>query len=256
MANAKPFFISATAVTNCLRGVVFQKQQKTPTQLHPEIKELLDLFRTFADVGQRIQTQLRTFWQQKGVLVKAEEWIPRNEVGFTGKFDAICRINGRTVVYEIKGASKSFFTWVSEHKAPRPEHKMQVMIYHRLLSRELPDLDVRLLYVSRNTFTREGKLKGIEVPIEYSDEEFQTAVDRAAAVRTALDGGPLPDAAPAVDIAWPETKRDVSMKALTCRHHGLCLDDADWYMTAKKELGQEVAPMPEQTPDPEPDVPF
>ena len=251
MTNGRPFTISATAVTGCLRGVVFAKQGAIAPPLHPEIRERLDLFRTFAEVGQRIQSAVRTFWQSKGVLEQEEEWIPRTDAGFTGKFDAICRINGRPVVYEIKGSSKSFFAWVSAHRQPRPEHRVQVMLYHRLLAPSLPDLDARLLYVSRNAFTRDRTLRGVEVPITYTENDFQSVVAQAAAVRDALQGGDLPVPAPAIDTAWPDERRDVSLKAMMCRHHALCLDNENWYTDAQTELGRTPTSPDHDVPPPD-----
>lgn len=254
MTNGRPFTISATAVTGCLRGVVFAKQGAVAPPLHPEIRERLDLFRTFAEVGQRIQSAVRSFWESKSVLEQEEDWIPRNETGFTGKFDALCRIKGRPVLYEIKGSSKSFFTWVSAHRQPRPEHRMQVMVYHRLLASSIPGLDARLLYVSRNAFTRDRTLRGVEVPIAYTEDDYQQVVAQAAAVRDALQGGAMPMPAPAIDMAWPDERRDVSLKAMMCRHHALCLDNENWYTDAQTELGR--TPATEQEHAPMPEVPF
>lgn len=242
----KKFTISAGDVTNCLRGVVYKKMDKEKPPLHPEIEKLLALFREFADLGQQIQNKVRKFWQDKGVLIAKEDWIPFNDFGFTGKFDAICTIKGKLILYEIKGAGNSFFNWVSENKQPRPEHKIQLMIYYEMLKKNFPGLEPRLLYVSRNAFKYDRKLKGVELPITYTEDEFKVAINNANLVRIALEGGELPPAAPAIVFTFPDNKKDVNMTAITCRHHALCLDNKNWFAETKKKLGENVEDIKEE----------
>lgn len=245
--------ISATDITNCLRGVMYKKQKKEAPPLHPELLKQFDLFRTFGETGQAIQNRLTAFWQKKGSLVSSGDFIPSEELSFTGRYDTICKIGDKLVLYEIKGASKSFFDEVRESKKPRDYHKVQLMIYHRSLLRQYPDIEPRLLYVSRSIFNQ-GKLMGVEVPIHYSEEEFQKAMSDANLVRKALSGGKLPPAVPATEEY--EGKKVVSMNAMMCRHHALCLDNDHWYEDTKRGLG---LPMDDQT-EPEQesvdDVPF
>ncbi|MDO8435561.1 MAG: hypothetical protein Q7S89_02665 [bacterium] len=236
----KPFTISVGSLTSCLRGVVYEKQGVAHPPLHPEIVKTLDLFRTFAELGQKIQKQLYAFWLQKGSLVRTEDWIPRTPSGFTGKFDAICTIGGKTVLYEIKGAGKSFFAWVKEHKKPRPEHAFQVLTYYHLFKDAYPDLEPRILYVSRNALKYDNALRGVEVPIEISDDQFEEAKRRADLVRAALAGGELPPPTPAIVKSFPEETMNVDLSALTCRHHALCLEDENWYAKAMRELGNDI----------------
>lgn len=226
--------ISATDITNCLRGIVYKKQKKEAPPLHPELMAQFNLFRTFGETGQAIQNRLTAFWKKKGSLVSSGDFIPSEEYGFTGRYDTICKIGNKLVLYEIKGAGKSFFEKVRESKEPRDYHKVQLMIYHRSLLQQYPDIEPRLLYVSRSIF-RGGKLMGVEIPVHYTDDEFQNAMSNAELVRKALVGEELPPAVPAIEMY--EGKNMVSMNAMMCRHHALCLDNDHWYEDTKRELG-------------------
>lgn len=236
----KNFTISVGSLTSCLRGVVYKKQEVPKPPLHPEIEKTLDFFRTLAELGMKIQKELYGFWEKKGSLIKKEDWIPRTPPGFTGKFDAVCRIGGRTVLYEIKGAGNSFFEWVSKYKQPRPEHAFQVLTYYHLLKDEFPDLEPRILYVSRNAYKYDKTLKGVEVLVEIDNNHLAEASRRSELVRSALNGGDLPKPTPAISKSFPSDQLDIDMNALVCRYHALCLEDNDWYAKAKKELGDEV----------------
>lgn len=237
MPNRVP--ISATDITNCLRGIVFKRQNKVAPPLHPDIMKTLDLFRTFGDTGQAIQRTITNFWRKKGVLVSAGDPIASTD-GFSGRFDALCQIHGKLVLYEVKGVSQTFFDWVKEHRVARPYNKIQLMIYHKALRDEYPELEPRLLYVSRNQYTK-GTLTSVEIPISYSDDEFQRVCANAEHVQSALTGGELPAAAPAIETDPQTGERVISMNAITCRHHALCLENGHWYEDAKKELGQALS---------------
>lgn len=244
--------ISATDITSCLRGIVFKRKKKDAPPLHPELQAQFDLFRTFADAGQAIQSRLTAFWQKKGSLVSPGDFIPSDAFGFTGRYDAICRIDGTLVLYEIKGASKGFFDTVRESKQPREYHKIQLMIYHRSLLERYPDIEPRLLYVSRSIFSQ-GKLVGVEIPIAYTDDEFHNVINDADRVRQALSGGEPPPAVPAIEMY--EGKPALSMSAMMCRQHALCLDNGHWYEDAKRELGLPVTSVAERF-DSEEELPF
>lgn len=252
----KSVTISATDITNCLRGVVFKKQQRVAPPLHPEVQKTLDFFRTLADLGQRIQERLTQFWREKGSLVSSGDFIPSEAHGFTGRFDAICTIGGKLVLYEVKGAGASFFQSAKERKEPRSYHRLQLMIYHRALRDRFPDLAPRILYVARKPFAESGKLAGVEIPIRYTEEDFQKALGDANAVRAALTDGPLPPAAPVIEQDPVTGRRDVSLNAITCRHHALCVEDPDWYVKAKRELGLPVEDHPVAEAADEEEVPF
>lgn len=253
MAFTRDQTISATDITNCLRGVMYKKQKKEAPPLHPELMAQFDLFRTFGETGQAIQNRLTAFWKKKGSLVSAGDFIPSEELGFTGRYDTICKIGNTLVLYEIKGAGKSFFDEVRESKQPRGYHKIQLMIYHRSLLDQYPDIEPRLLYVSRSIF-REGKLAGVEIPIHYTEDEFQKSIHNADLVRKALIGGQLPPAVPAIEKYGG--KDVVSMNAMMCRHHTLCLGNDHWYEDTKRELGLPMDEVEEPKPESLDDVPF
>ncbi len=237
-ARAATDRISATDITGCLRGLVYKKRGTAAPPLHPDILRTLELFRTFGETGQAIQQKLTAFWRAKGCLVDGGDFIP-SDAGFTGRYDTICQIRGKLVLYEIKGVSQHFFAWVKEHREPRPYNVIQLMLYHKALLPRYPDIEPRLLYASRVLF-KQGKLAGVEIPVSYSEQQYGRALADASSVRDALAGGQLPAAWPAIEHDPQTGKPDIAMNALTCRHHALCLDDEQWYAKAKRELGADV----------------
>jgi len=229
--------ISATDITNCLRGVIYKKQGKDAPALRPEIKKTLEFFSTLGDLGRQIESEIIKFWLKNDRLLNAGEFIPYTALGFTGKYDAICKIKGKSILFEIKGVGKSFFEKVSNDRLPRSYNKVQTMIYHRALLGKYPDIEPHILYVSRDEF-KKGNLKSIDIPITYSDEEFNEVIKKADLVRLALNGGELPPPTPAIEFNSERNINDISMNAITCRHHALCLDDPDWYVHALQKLGR------------------
>lgn len=253
MAFSRLDTISATDITNCLRGVVYKKQKKEPPPLHPELLAQFDRFRAFGETGQAIQNRLTAFWRAKGSLVSPGDFIPAEEFGFTGRYDAICRIRNALVLYEIKGVSASFFDEVRASKRGRDYHRIQLMVYHHALAERYPGIEPRLLYVSRSLF-RKGTLAGVEIPINYTEGEFQKVTADADLVRAALRGGALPPAASAIEEF--EGKQVISMNAMLCRHHALCLGNDHWYEDAKRTLGLSADAAAEESPQSEDDLPF
>lgn len=229
--------ISATDITNCLRGVVFKKQKIIAPELHPEIQKTLSFFSTLADLGKQIEAEVINFWRKKNCLISPGDFIPNESYGFTGRFDAICKINGKTILFEIKGAGRHFFGLVNQTKESRSYHKIQTMIYHHSLLDKYPDLNAHILYISRDEFKR-GNLKSVDIPIDYTENDFITVKNRADLVQKALEGGELPPAVPAIEFNSETNNEDISINAITCRHHALCLSDDDWYIHALEKLGR------------------
>jgi hypothetical protein len=227
--------ISATDITKCLRGVVYKKQGKERPKLHPEIKELLEMFRKLGKIGYQIQDKVVEFWRNKGSLIEADGWVPVEQYGFTGRFDAICKIQGKTVLYEIKGVSHSYYEWVAESKQARDYNKIQTMIYHQSMLGKYPDLEPRILYFSRKLF-KQGQLKPIEIKIDYSEDDFRKIQKNSKQIHLAISGGEMPPHLPDIEIDQITGKKIVSFGAMTCEYHALCTGDGNWYEHAKEKV--------------------
>ncbi len=224
------FYVSAHDVTSCARGVYYKKK-KTPLPLvHPRIAEIMQLFGRLMEKGQQIQKMVMEEWRRKDILVSPERFIPWNDYGITGKYDAIVRVNGEFILYEVKGGGKSIFENNFEKPEPYDEHKTQVMIYHYFLKKNFPRLKARLLYVERSGDKR------LEIPIQYEEKDFLSVIEKAKNLQEALEQDILPEPAPTITWSKFQNKNDINMSALTCKYHALCLEDDHWYPKALEKL--------------------
>jgi len=231
LSTSKPkFYVTAGDLTSCPRGV-FYKKKKTPLPLvHPKIAEIWQLFGRLQEQGQKIQKALTLEWQERQVLVSPERFIPWNEYGITGKYDAIVKEEDRFVLYEVKGAGKAIFDNSLETPQPYDEHRKQVIIYHYFLKERFPKLTAKILYVER------GGERRLEIPIDYSEEEFSQLAKSAKDLIEAIVNDQPPK--PAETIVWNKflNKYDINMAAITCRWHALCLGNDHWYEEALQQL--------------------
>jgi len=227
------FYISANDLTSCPSGV-FYKKKKTPLPLvHPRIAEIWQVFGRLQEKGQKIQKMVMEEWQRGNVLVSPERFIPWNDFGITGKYDAIVRINGEFILYEIKGAGKQIFDNELDKPEPFDAHRSQVIIYHYFLRKNFPGIKAKILYVERSGDRR------LEITIEYEDKEFLKNLEIVKSFQEALDKD-IPQQ-PKPTIAWNkfQNRYDLSMAAITCKYHALCLKDDKWYEKAVLEVREK-----------------
>lgn len=225
----KRITISAGDLTSCPRGVYYKKKKTPEPLVHPKVAEIRELFARLGEKGQEIQKRVTQEWQAKGILLSPERFIPWNDF-VSGKYDAIVKMDGEIILYEIKGASKVIFDNGLEKPEPYDEHRLQVMIYHYFLKENFPNLKTRILYVERNGERR------LEIPVEYKEEEIHNHLERARILREAIENDALPN--PIETITWNKFygKYDVGMGVLTCKWHSLCLEDDHWYEKALDEV--------------------
>lgn len=134
------------------------------------------------------------------------------------------------VLYEVKGGGKTVFNNTLEKPEPYDEHRLQVMLYHYFLKRNFPGLKPRILYVERSGDRR------LEIPIEYEEPEILSLLQKAKVLKESIESNVLPE--PTKTIAWNKflQKHDISMAAITCKYHALCLKDDHWYTKAVEEM--------------------
>lgn len=218
---------------SCPRGVFYKKKKEPQPLVHPKIAELWQLFGRLQEQGQKIQQMITREFQEKGLLISPEKFIPWNDYRLTGKYDAICRINGEFVLYEIKGAGSTILEY-AKNRAPEPygEHRIQVIIYHYFLRKNFPGIKPRILYVGRKTNER------LEIPIEYEETEALKILEEAKNLLDSIEKDELPPMPETISFNKFTGKFDISMKALTCKHHALCLNDEHWYEKAMQEAAK------------------
>lgn len=223
----KKLTISASDLNSCPRGVYYKKKKHPEPLVHPKIADIWQLFGKLQEMGQEIQKKVVEEWRVNGILLSPERFIPWNDY-VTGKYDAIVKIDGKPVLYEIKRASKN----IREAKTPQyyDEHRVQLILYYHFLKRNFPGLTARLLYYDKSTENR------IEFTIDYEGKEILELLERAKKLREAIQNDILPNPVETLSLNKFTKKYDVSMAAITCKYHGLCLEDDHWYEKALEEV--------------------
>ena len=169
----------------------------------------------------------RQEWISDGSLLSPERFIPWNDF-VTGKFDAIRKVDGKPVLYEIKRAGKA----IKESKAGQyyNEHRFQLIIYHHFLKRNFPGLIPKILYADPSKgFKR-------EILVDYEEKEVLDLLEKAKKLKDSIENNLLPDCKETISINKFTGKKDITMSAITCKYHGLCLEDDHWYPKALEEI--------------------
>lgn len=229
-SKLKVIRVSPGNLNSCWRGVYYEKKAFPKPLVHPDIASIWQLFGQLMEMGKRVQQQVRAEWQNQGVLLSSEKWVPWNDFGLSGRYDAICKVDGKLILYEIKGVKLDFLNFVKKTKTPREEHRKQLIIYHFLLKKNFPQLEPHLLYVDRKMGER------YSLPIQYQEDEVLELINQVKELKRAIDEEKLPKVAETVILNFYTNKYDVSMQALTCKYHALCLEDDHWYEKAKKKV--------------------
>ena len=222
----KKLTISAEDLNNCPRGVYYKKKNTPEPLVHPKIAEIWQLFGRLQEMGQVVQKTITQDWISDGSLLSPERFIPWNDY-VTGKYDAIVKVDGKPVLYEIKRAGKA----IRESKTPiyYDEHRNQLIIYHYFLKRNFPGLAPKLLYA-------DSKGSRLEIPVDYEEREILALLEKAKKLKRAIENNILPDCLAMISISKFTGKKEIAMSAITCKYHGLCLNDDHWYPKALEEI--------------------
>lgn len=227
MEKTKKLTISAGDLTSCPRGVYYKKKETPEPLVHPKIAELWELFGRLQEMGRLVQKQVTQGWVEDGSLLSPERFIPWNDF-VTGRYDAIVKIDGKPVLYEIKRAGKA----IKDSKIPQyyDEHRQQLMVYHHFLKKNFTGLIPRLLYADPQKGFR------LEIPIDYEEREILDLLERAKGLKESIEKNQLPTCFELFSVNKFSGKKDIAMSAITCHYHGLCLEDDHWYTKALEEL--------------------
>ncbi len=207
-----------------LKNKVSQNQRFTP------IGRMLEYFRTLAHTGRKVQDYITHVWRGRGTLVSGEHALPKNSWGLRGKYDAICNDNGKLVLVEIKSAGQQLYEWYKSAGRALPAHRVQLLTYYLVMREYYPAIDTQLLYVNRKT------RRAFALDITPTDEELCVLIEKIETLSALLRRGAMPPAAAAVEPDLMTGAPTLSMTALTCRYHVLCLEDDNWYEKAHQQL--------------------
>lgn len=224
--TSKKLTISTGDLNSCPRGVYYKKKKTPEPLIHPKIAEIWQLFGRLQEMGQMVQKSITQEWISDGTLLSPERFIPWNDY-ITGKYDAIVKISGKPILYEIKRAGKA----IRESKTPAyyDEHRLQLILYHYFLKRNFPGLIPKLLYADSKGYR-------LEIPVDYEEKEVLCLLEKAKKLKEAIENDTLPDSLETISVNKFNGNNEVVMSAITCRYHGLCLEDDHWYPKALEEI--------------------
>lgn len=219
-------YFSAGDIISCPRGVYYKKRKFPLPFLHPEVVKIKENFARVAEAGKQIQQRLRRKWMSDHVLLAAENKIP-NDWGLWCRFDALCRINGQLILYEIKGVSEDFFERIKKTGEPRKDNRIQLILYHYFLSSKYPNLKPILIYVNRK-----DPDQILEIPVEYSEQELESIHQTVLRLKEGIEKEIPPEPVENIIFDTYEKIYVVNPVAITCDYHGICSDDDYWYPKA------------------------
>lgn len=223
----KKLTISAGDLNSCPRGVYYKKKNTPEPLVHPKIAETWQLFGRLQEMGQVVQKTITQEWITKRSLLSPERFVPWNDY-VTGKYDAIVKVDGKPVLYEIKRAGKA----IRESKKPvfYDEHRSQLIIYHYFLKKNFPGLVPKILYADLKSGFR------IEIPVDYTEQEVLDLLNKAKRLKEDIENNILPDCLEVFSINKFTGKKEISMSAITCKYHALCFENDHWYPKALEDL--------------------
>ncbi len=223
-------YFSAWDILSCPLGVYYKKKKFPLPLVHPEIARIRENYARVAEAGRLIQQKLRRKWMADHVLLAAENKIP-NDWDLWCKFDALCKINGKLILYEIKGVGEDFFERIKRTGEPRKDNRIQLIIYHNFLRQKYPELKSILLYVNRK-----DPEQTLEIPLEYSNDEVEEIHHKVLALKDSIEKEIPPEPAGNITFDPYENRYMVNPVAITCEYHGLCNGDDYWYPKAEEKV--------------------
>lgn len=233
-SSIKKQYITPYDITACWRGVFYERKNVPKPILHPDITRMLDHFRTLADTGRKVHAYVTRIWRERGTLISSEHALPKNAWGIRGKFDAICRENDTQVLVEIKSASAGLYEWYKETGNALPSHRIQLLTYYLVMREHFPDLLLKILYVNRAT------RRACTLPIIPTEKELCVLIEKIETLQRMCVSDELPPCVPAIEPDLINGTPTISMTAMTCRYHSLCLQNDAWYEDAKAQVIQKI----------------
>lgn len=226
----KKLHFSAWDIISCPRGVYYKKKRLPLPLLHPEIVKIRENYARVAEAGRLIQQGLRRKWIAERVLLAAENKI-HNDWDLWCKFDALCKINGQLVLYEIKGVGEDFFKRIRQTGEPRKDNRVQLIIYHHFLRQKYPELKPILLYVNRK-----DPEQILEIPIQYSEDDLEEIHKTVLMLKESVEKDTPPEPIENIILDPFKNRYMVNPVAITCEYHSLCNDDDYWYPKASEKI--------------------
>lgn len=132
---------------------------------------------------------------------------------------------------KLKELVTIFFERIKQTKQPRPDNRIQAIIYHYFLKQKYPNLKLTLFYVNRK-----NQNETLEIPIEYTDEEIEQIYKKVCNLKESiLENRPLK---PIENIIFDQFEKRyiINPTAIICDYHAMCCGDDYWYPKTAEQI--------------------
>jgi hypothetical protein len=158
------------------------------------------------------------------LLIDTQQRLEDLERNASGRLDLfIISRSLPPLLYEVKSVNSKSFWWMAKRDwKPNESHVLQINFYLQHLIDKYPDIQARIMYVSRDDLTIQ------EIPVEYDADMAERCNKRFELLEKCFIEDKVPPVEPAV--VWNDEARkwDINWKAKFCSHHALCMNDVDW----------------------------
>lgn len=169
-------------------------------------------------------------------MIETQHYIRDEKLDIGMRLDLLFRMKPGTkpsLIYEIKSMNSKGFWWMKKKTGKfegKEEHINQAHLYLDYLVKEIPDIQARLLYVSRDDMMTE------EVIVEYNKAKAKVAKDKLKLLNSCWQTKTVPPIESS--IVYEDGKYKVNWKAKYCSHHALCTGDTKWEQHAENEVAE------------------
>lgn len=166
------------------------------------------------------------------INIETQRYIRDEELEIGMRIDLliICK-KKPSIIYEIKSINSKAFWWMEkEGTIVKEEHKNQCHLYLDYLIKEIPNVQAKVLYISRDDMTTK------EAQIFYDKDLAKLSKNKFKLLNEYWKKKEVPPVEPA--IIQENGKYSVNWKAKYCSHHGLCMKDLNWEKKAEKEVAE------------------
>ena len=222
----------ATDLGGCLGGAYFRRKGAIPS--NPPDARSLRIMRMGKKIEELVVDDFENHFKDNPeiLLLETQGYMYDEALNASARYDILIVPRNLTpLVYEVKSVNSKAFWWMAkEGWKVKPEHEMQIQWYLHKLKSTYPDIEGRVLYVSRDDLVIQ------ELSVEYDSTITKQSIDKFTLLDQCWKDQTPPPVEPAVVFNESGKKWQVNYKAKYCSHHSLCLDDVQWLEKAEKRV--------------------
>ncbi|MEK6883779.1 MAG: hypothetical protein AABY22_29390, partial [Nanoarchaeota archaeon] len=224
----------ATDLGGCLGGAYFRRKGETPS--NPPDARSLRIMRMGKKIEEMVVEDFQNYFKDKPeiLLLDTQGYLLDEELSASARYDLlIVHRNLPPLVYEIKSVNSKAFWWMAKEGFKiKPEHELQIQWYLKKLIEKYPDIEGRVLYVSRDDLVIQ------ELNTSYNPEIAKQSEEKFRLLNECWRNQTLPPVEPAVVFNDANRKWQVNYKARYCSHHSLCLGNVNWGKEAELKVAE------------------